>query len=221
MRRALVTGGSRGIGKAIAERFRRVGYEVITPTHEESDLSSIASVREYVTQNKHLEVDVLINNAGQNKVRTIEDLSIEEWQQILTTNLTSPFILIQHATRYMMARRWGRIVNISSCYSLVSRSGRSAYSASKAGLNALTRTAALEYAGFNILVNAVCPGFIDTEMTRQNNAPGQIADLCKQIPMQRLGTPDEVADFVFYLGSEQNTYITGQTLIIDGGFMSQ
>ena len=221
MRRVLITGGSRGIGKVIAERFRRVGYDVITPTHEELDLSSIDSIREYMTQNKHLEVDVLINNAAQNKVSIIKELSIEEWQQILTINLTSPFILIQHTTRHMMVHRWGRIVNMSSCYSLVSRSGRSAYSASKAGLNALTRTAALEYADFNILVNAVCPGFIDTEMTRQNNTPGQISDLCKQIPMQRLGTPDEVADFVFYLGSEQNTYITGQTLIIDGGFMSR
>ncbi len=221
MRRVLVTGASRGIGKATAERFRRVGYDVVTPTRVELDLSSIDSVGAYVAQNKGLELDILINNAGENKVRLIKDLPVEDWQQIITTNLTAPFMLIRHVTDYMMSKRWGRIVNISSVYSLVSRGGRAAYSASKAGLNALTRTAALEYAEFNILVNSVCPGFVDTEMTRQNNSPEQISALCRQIPMNRLGTPEEVADFVFYLGSEQNTYITGQTLIFDGGFMSQ
>jgi len=220
MRRVLVTGGSRGIGKAVAERFHSERYDVIAPTRTELDLSSVDSIRDYLKRNKGLEIDILINDAGENKIMLINELPIEDWQRIITVNLTASFILIQHMTRHMMNKKWGRIVNISSCYSLVSRSGRSAYSASKAGLNALTRTASLEYAGFNILINAVCPGFINTEMTRQNNTPEQISALCDQIPMNRLGMPEEVADFVFYLGSEQNSYITGQTMIVDGGFMS-
>lgn len=221
MRRVLITGASRGIGKAVAERFHSAGYDLITPQHRELDVSSIDSIRDYVMRDNKLAIDVLINNAGENKINLIKDMPIEDWQRIIATNLTAPFMLIKYVTGHMMSEGWGRIVNISSCYSLVSRSGRAAYSASKAGLNALTRTAALEYAESNILVNSVCPGFIDTEMTRKNNSPEQISALCQQIPMNRLGTPDEVADFVFYLGSEQNTYITGQTLAIDGGFMSQ
>jgi 3-oxoacyl-[acyl-carrier protein] reductase len=220
-RRVFVTGASRGIGRAIADRFRAAGYHVMTPCRTEMDLSSVDSVGDYLKRNKRLNIDVLVNNAGENWIFPIKDLSVKDWQRIQTINLTSPFLLIQHVTPYMMSQRWGRIVSISSCYSMVGRAGRAAYSASKSGLNALTRAAALEYAEFNILVNAVCPGFVETDLTRRNNTPEQIADLCKQIPLRRLGMPEEVADFVFYLGSDQNSYITGQALIIDGGFMSQ
>ena len=121
----------------------------------------------------------------------------------------------------MVQQGWGRIVNLSSCYSLVSRIGRAAYSSTKSGLNALTRTAALEYAEYNILVNAVGPGFVETDLTHQNNTPEQIQAICQQIPVKRLGRPEEVAELVFYLGTDQNSYITGQLIIIDGGFLAQ
>lgn len=220
MKRVLVTGGNRGIGMAIAERYQSAGYDVVIPTRAEMDLSSINSIQSYFN-NKIRGIDILVNNAGENKILPICELSIDDWQRILTVNLTAPFVLIQCVVSHMKKNKWGRIVNISSCYSLVSRKQRAAYSASKAGLNSLTRTAAIEFAAYGILVNAICPGFVETDMTSQNNTPEQISELCSKIPLNRLGTPDEVADFVFYLGSEQNSYITGQALIVDGGFMSR
>lgn len=220
MKRVLVTGGNRGIGMAIAKRYQSAGYDVVIPTRAEMDLASINSIQSYFNNNIK-GIDILVNNAGENKIRPICELSIDDWQEILTVNLTAPFVLIQCVVPHMKKNKWGRIVNISSCYSLVSRKQRAAYSASKAGLNSLTRTAAIEFAAYGVLVNAICPGFVETDMTSQNNTPEQISELCSHIPLNRLGTPDEVADFVFYMGSEQNSYITGQALIVDGGFMSQ
>lgn len=121
----------------------------------------------------------------------------------------------------MRQQGWGRIVNLSSCYATVTRPGRASYGAAKAGLNSLTRTACLEFAPGNVLVNAVCPGFVSTEMTHRNNSPRQIETMCGAIPLGRLASPEEIAAFVYFLGSEANTYITGQTLVIDGGFLCQ
>ncbi len=121
----------------------------------------------------------------------------------------------------MKERRWGRIVNISSCYSLVSRVGRMAYTASKSGLNGLTQTAAIELAPFNVLVNAIGPGFVETDMTRQNNTPAQIAALVAQVPLGRMAQPEEIAAFVAFLVSDRNTYLTGQIIPIEGGFLCQ
>jgi 3-oxoacyl-[acyl-carrier protein] reductase len=220
-RTALVTGSSRGIGRAIAEKYRSSGYFVIAPTRSELDLSSRDSVIGYLRRSEGLCVDVLINNAGENKVNPIQKISLEDWDRILTTNLTSVFALTQAAAAFMAERQWGRIVNISSCYSIVSRPGRAAYSASKAGLNGFTRAAALEFGPHQVLVNSVCPGFVETDLTRQNNNQEQIRNLCGLTALNRLATPEEIANFVFFLGSEQNTYITGQTLVIDGGFLCQ
>src|SRR5207247_9010354 len=138
-----------------------------------------------------------------------------------TINLTAPLLMIKHFAPIMARQGWGRIVNISSIYSLISRPGRGAYASSKSGLNGLTRTAALEYAEAGILVNAVCPGFFCTDLTRQNNTPAQIEVLRQQVPPKRLGVPDDIASVVFSLGSEQNTFITGQTIVADGGFLAQ
>jgi 3-oxoacyl-[acyl-carrier protein] reductase len=136
-------------------------------------------------------------------------------------NLTAPLLLIKHFAPMMARKSWGRIVNISSIYGLISRPGRGAYSSSKAGLNGLTRTAALEYAEAGILVNAVCPGFVETDLTRQNTTQAQIEVLRQQVPLKRLGAPEDIASAVFYLGSDQNTFVTGQTVVADGGFMAQ
>lgn len=220
-RTVLITGAARGIGRAILERYQCAEHEVVAPTRQELDLSSIDSVQQYLRANAGLTVDVLVNNAGQNPVAPLQELSLGDWEQTQTVNLTAPLLLIQHVAEHMVQRRWGRIVNISSCYSLVGRAGRGPYSASKAGLNALTRTAALEYAQTNVLVNAVAPGFVATDLTYQNNTPAQIEALCEKIPVERLATPDEIAELVFFLGSDQNTYITGQVLVADGGFTIQ
>jgi 3-oxoacyl-[acyl-carrier protein] reductase len=217
-RRVLITGASRGIGAAIAERFQSAGHEILAPTRTVLDLASPSSVHSYCTEQSPLEVDVLINNAGITRIASLTELTLADWEEVLTVNLTSPFLLIQSVLPSMRKKRWGRIVNISSCFSIVSREGRAAYGASKAGLNGLTRTVALECGRDGILVNAVCPGFVDTDLTRQNNLPAVIAALLEKIPLGRLAQPEEIAELVFYLGSDANTYLTGQTIVADGGY---
>lgn len=218
-RTALVTGASRGIGEAIAARLSAAGFNVLAPTREMLDLASADSIRAFVANAP--DVDVLVNNAGENKVAPIAELDLADWQRILDTNVTAAFLLIQHFAPRMAARGWGRIVNVSSCYSFLSRAGRVAYSASKGALNQVTRTAALEYGPQNVLVNAIAPGFVETEMTRRNNNPEQIAKLASQTALGRLAQPNEIAELVAFLASEQNSYITGQLVVIDGGFSCQ
>ena len=134
------------------------------------------------------------------------------------TNLISPLRLIRGFVSQMKRHKFGRIVNIGSVWAVVSKPGRAVYSASKNGLHGITNTLALELASYNILVNTVCPGFVLTELTEKNNTPEQIEQLCKDIPIGRLAKPEEIAETVFFLGSEQNTYLTGQKIVIDGGF---
>jgi 3-oxoacyl-[acyl-carrier protein] reductase len=219
-RTALVTGASRGIGKAISDQLKEDGIHVICPRRDEMDLSSLDSVRSWLNNN-HESIDILVNNAGENPVALLEKITEASWDRTFDVNLTAPMLLIQHFTREMKRRNWGRIINISSCYSLVAREGRAPYSASKAALNALTRAVALEYGNDGILVNSVCPGFVDTDLTQKNNSSEQLKELAGKIPLNRLAHPFEIANLVSFLASEKNTYITGQTIAIDGGFTIQ
>lgn len=213
-----MTGGSRGIGQAVVQRFREEGIHVIAPTRQELDLSSLESVRGYGPKLQELEIDILVNNAAENIINRIPDIALEDWQRILTTNLTSAFLLIQTVAPHMSQRKWGRIVNVSSCYSFLSREGRAAYSASKGGLDSVTRTAALEYGPDHTLVNSVCPGFVLTDLTQRNNTQAEMSALAQQTALKRLAKPSEIAELIYFLCSEQNTYITGQAIVIDGGF---
>ena len=138
-------------------------------------------------------------------------------KKIIQINLETPFLLTKYIINHMKQNKWGRILNISSAYSFLAREGRSAYSSSKAGLDALTRSLAVEYSGDNILVNSVAPGFVDTELTRKNNSESEIENICKNIPIKRLASSSEIAKIVFFLASKENTYITGQTIVVDGG----
>ena len=219
-RTVFVTGASRGIGRAIAGRFASAGCRVLTPTRKELDLSVAASVKRYLDGDLP-DIDVLVNNAGENKILPIESIDLTDWERVLATNVTAPLLLIQRLAPRMAARQWGRIVSVSSIYSFLARPGRAPYSASKGALNSLTRVAALEYGHGNVLVNAVAPGFVETEMTARNNSPEQIASLVAQTALGRLATPDEIAELVYFLGSDQNTYITGQVVVADGGFSCQ
>ena len=219
LRRVLVTGGARGIGRAIADRFRSAGHDVLTPSRDELDLSDLSAVRDFASSDGAAEIDVLVNNAGENKPMRLDEIEPDALARILAVNVSAPFLLSRYLGTRMAERGWGRIVNISSVYSLVSREKRSMYSTSKSALNGLTRALAVELGPRGVLANAICPGFVDTELTRQNNTPAEIAELCALVPLGRLAAIGEIAEFVYFIGSDANTYITGQTLAIDGGFL--
>ena len=219
MRKALVTGASRGIGGAIAETLRGAGLEVYAPPRSELDLFEAASVDRFVEAHRDGGISVLINNAGINPIEALEEISAENWARTLQINLNAPFRLIQGLCPGMKAGGWGRIVNISSIWAVVSKEKRVSYSSAKSALTGLTRTSAVELAPHGVLVNAVCPGFVETELTRANNPPEALETIRQAIPLGRLAQPKEIAQLVAFLCSEQNTYITGQSIVIDGGFV--
>jgi 3-oxoacyl-[acyl-carrier protein] reductase len=219
--RALVTGGSRGIGLAIVERLAHEGIEVSAPGRSELDLADSSSVEAFLAQPENRTFDILVNNAGENIILPLQDIPLETWRHTHTVNLESPFRILQANIPYFKQKRWGRVVNISSIYGIVSREGRASYASTKGAIISLTRTSAIELGNYGVLVNAVCPGFIETELTRKNNPPEVLAKLIEQVPLKKLGQPKDVAEFVWFLCSPQNQFITGQALPIDGGFLAQ
>ncbi len=229
-RRTLVTGGTRGIGAAIAQALVEAGYEVtVTGTasgegrapagcaYRPCDFSDPKALKAFAGEVAGLDLGVLINNAGINKVGSIEQYDPDDFAKIQQVNVTAPFALCRAVVPGMRRRRFGRIVNIASIFGVISRSGRSAYSASKFGLVGLTRALALEVAADNILVNCVSPGFVDTELTRGILGAQGIAEAVRQVPLGRLAQPAEIARCVRFLVGEENTYLTGQNIIVDGG----
>ena len=213
---ALITGASRGIGRAAAEWFRRAGYDVLTPALSEMDLADPASIAAWCRSAER--VDVLVNNAGINTIAPLDALGDGVLDEMLQVNLKAPLQIVRALGGRIGGSRTGRIVNLSSIWAFVSKEGRCGYTAAKAAVRGVTQTLALELAPRNILVNAVAPGFVDTELTRRNNTPEQIAALAETIPLARLAAPEEIAELIGFLASERNTYITGQTLVIDGGY---
>jgi NAD(P)-dependent dehydrogenase (short-subunit alcohol dehydrogenase family) len=228
-KKVVVTGASRGIGKAIAQLCKIEGAFVIgTGTHsvdsgmicddyfqaDFSDIQQIHSCAKYVVD---VSPDVLINNAGVNKIAPFAEIRTEDFLRINQVNLIAPFILCQAAIPGMKNRNWGRVVNLTSIWSKVSKEGRASYSSSKFGLDGLTLALALEYAQDNILANCIAPGVTDTEMTRSVLDHDQIESLVSLIPIKRMATMEEIARFVVWLASPNNTYITGQNIAIDGG----
>ena len=213
----LITGASRGIGKACAEKFKASGYTVIAPSRSEMDLSSQDSIHDFI-EGLSTPIDVLINNAGVNPLATIGNIDFNDARQLMSTNFWGPVILTDLLAPKMKERGYGRIVNISSIWSGVTKEGRGMYASSKAAINAFTRTAAIEYAAHNVLVNAVAPGYVSTELTKLNNTPEQIEVIKKNLPIKRLAEPDEIAELIFFLSSDKNTFVTGQTIFADGGY---
>jgi 3-oxoacyl-[acyl-carrier protein] reductase len=213
---ALVTGASRGIGKSIEEQLKKDGMRVLTPTHQELDLLSNKSIDGFLASLTE-PVDVLVNDAGINRL-TQTNFSDVDLEDTLQVNLIAPMRLTRGLIPGMTQRKYGRIVNISSIWSVVSKPGRITYAVSKTGLNGFTRSIAVEVAPFDILVNAVAPGYTNTELTRKNNTEQDLQKIRKTIPIQRLAEPLEIARLVSFLCSEKNSYLTGQCLIIDGGY---
>ena len=226
----LVTGGTRGIGYAIAEAFLEQEAEVhVTGTKEvgkgphgsiyySCDFKNTGSFENFCDSLKQLGIDVLINNAGINKTGAFAELSPEDFLSIQQVNLYSAFRLIQAVLPGMMSKSWGRIVNITSIFSIVSKEFRAPYSASKFGMDGMTASLAAEVAESGVLVNSVAPGFIDTELTRKVLGEQGMQEMATKVPIGRMGNPEEVARLVLWLASNENTFVSAQNIAIDGGF---
>jgi 3-oxoacyl-[acyl-carrier protein] reductase len=240
---ALVTGASRGIGKTIAETLAQQGATVIgTATSEAGaaaitewigkltpksrgavlDVGSDASVDALFTSIAEREgaPEILVNNAGITRDNLLMRMKAEEWNEVVSTNLSSVYRVCKASLRGMMKARYGRIVNVSSVVALIGNPGQTNYAAAKAGMIGFTKSLAREIASRNITVNVVAPGFIDTDMTRALDEK-QVQTLREQIPLGRLGTSADIASAVAFLASECGAYITGETLSVNGGLAMQ
>ena len=238
---AIVTGASRGIGSAIAHNLSKAGAKVVLISRSidalksveseiksnggeaisiTADVSNLESFTNAISQVVETwgTVDILINNAGITKDNIILRLKEEDWDAVIDINLKGCFNGIKAVTRPMLKSRSGRIINITSVIGLIGNSGQSNYAASKAGILGLTKSIAKELGSRNITVNAIAPGYIQTEMTDNLDQTSK-DNLMKSIPLQRLGKPEEIASLVCFLVSEEAAYITGQTLNVDGGMV--
>ena len=234
---ALVTGSTRGIGNAIAQRLSQAGANVAVVGRDAAkaeqaaavlkhakgfacDVSDAAAVAALVADVEKAfgGVDILVNNAGIRRDNLLIRLKDDDWDAVLDANLKAAFVAIRAASRGMMKKRWGRVINIASVVGIVGNKGQSNYAASKAGLIGLTKSVAKELASRNILANVVAPGFIETDMTAAMT-PEARETLSKQIPLERLGTAGDVAGIVTFLCSEHAAYITGQVFVVDGGMV--
>jgi 3-oxoacyl-[acyl-carrier protein] reductase len=234
---ALVTGSTRGIGRAIADTLAACGAKVAIVGRDKARADEVAGTiagargfacdvsvpSDIVKLVEDVErecgaLDILVNNAGITKDNLMLRIKDDDWDTVLDSNLRSAFLTIRAASRGMMKRRWGRIVNISSVVGLTGNKGQTNYAASKAGLIGLTKSVAKELASRNILCNAIAPGFIETDMTGAMAEEAR-AGLMAQIPLARLGAPADIAWSTAFLCSEYASYVTGQVLVVDGGLV--
>lgn len=228
-KKILVTGGTRGIGLAISQRLSDYGAIVtVTGRSEENptpydyvqaDFSAEASCVKLLEVMEETNFYGVVNNAGINDIHPIEEFPKESFQEIFEVNFTSVYKVLQAAARsFKKHKTTGRIVNIGSIWSTNTKVGRSAYCATKAGVAGMTRGVSVDLASSGVLVNTVSPGFIETELTARTMGEQGIKEVSAQIPMGRLGQPEEIAEVVSFLLSSNNTYLTGQNITVDGGF---
>ncbi|GAB2695473.1 SDR family NAD(P)-dependent oxidoreductase [Aliiglaciecola aliphaticivorans] len=233
MKEIVVTGGTRGIGAAIVQVLLSAGFKVIATGRNVSSLKftnknenleyqnleldsqeSINEFCEFLSTRKSLYG--LVNNAGINRITEFQDIPFADFEEVLQVNLKSVFYLSQSISK--LFKDGGRIVHIGSIWSVITKKGRVSYSTAKSALSGLTRGMAVDLADRNILVNTVSPGFVETELTKSSLSESEIENLSQQIPLCRLAQPEEVAKFVGFLLSADNTYLTGQNIVVDGGF---
>lgn len=220
MKKLFLTGGRGNIGEAIKEKFEQNGYVVTALASSELDLSDTEHIKEYLCK-INAEADVVIHCAGYNNPKPIEDITLEELKKTADINYVSFIEIVKFFVPKMKEKNYGHILGISSLYGTITRKERLPYTASKHALNGVVKTMACEFGKYNILVNSLSPGFVDTKMTRKNNSEAQIKIMESKIPLGRLADVEDIAKTAYYLCSEENTYITGQNIIVDGGFMAE
>lgn len=238
---AIVTGSAQGIGKAIANEFVRRGANIVVVDLDQEKIDAavaemktinrnVLGIRCDITQESQVEelvkqakeqfqtIDILVNNAGITRDKLLMRMSLADWEAVLKVNLTGTFLCTQKVSKVMMRQRKGKILNIASVIGIIGNAGQSNYAAAKAGIIAFTKSVAKELASRNINVNAIAPGFIKTAMTDMLSQE-VVDEYLAKIPLKRFGTPDDVAKLACFLCSEEANYITGQTIVIDGGMI--
>lgn len=243
---ALITGGSKGLGEAIADALASAGADVVVTSRHgdeaqatasriastygrralamQSDVTKAAEVKamveETIGQLGH--IDILVNSAGINIRKPTLEISEDEWRQVMDTNLTGPFLATQAVGHHMLERGWGRVINLGSIQSVIAQPGRPAYNSSKGGLLQFTRTVALEWAQAGVTVNAICPGPFDTPLNRPlRNNPEVYKTFLTKIPMGRWGDVSEIGGAAIFLASDASSFVTGSALFVDGGWTAQ
>ena len=237
---AVITGAARGIGKAIAFKLAQQGADIVlcdvleevgnTAKEIEAlgirslaikkDITKISEVEDLITETIEVfsKIDILVNNAGITRDNLLIRMSEQEWDSVINVNLKGTFNCVKAAAKVMMKQRYGKIINISSVVGVMGNAGQSNYAASKGGVISLTKSVAKELAGRNITVNAIAPGYIETEMTK--NLPEKAKEMfLNVIPLKRPGTPEDIANVVAFLASADADYITGQVIHVDGGML--
>ena len=231
-KKILVTGYSSGIGNCLIKKYLSLGAKVYsTSTKLEFKKKNLIVLKcNFLNQNsqdiffkkiENITFDVVVNNAGINIIDEIYNIKDQDIEKIIRINLTIPAQIIKLTSRRMIKRRKGKIINISSIFGSISKSKRASYSSSKSGLIGLTKASALDLAKYNILVNSVSPGFIDTKLTRKILGKNLMKKIKNQIPLKKIAKPDEIIPYIIFLSSDNNNYITGQNCVIDGGFVIQ
>lgn len=239
----LITGATNGIGKKLAEDFEKSGAILILTGTKPEQIKNLNrnlvkknknnikyycvnfleenSLKNFILEFKKYErIDVCINNAGINKIDYFWEVSQKDWDNIMVVNLRSPFLLSQEVSKIMKKNKYGRIVNMASIFGKITRGKRTVYTSSKSGLIGMTKTMAVDLAPFNILVNCVSPGFVLTDLTKKILTSAEIKDLESKIPLGRLAAPEDISKIVLFLASDLNTYISGQNIIVDGGYVN-
>ena len=236
----LITGATRGIGEQIANDLYLLGATLILTGTKPKEIEKLNVLATKNAQRKKYfcvdfsdersldlflnelhafeRIDCLINNAGINRLNTIDNAEILDWNEMLSVNLTAPFKLIKNVSEKMIENNYGRILNVASIFSKISKERRSVYSATKFGLHGLTVGVSNDLARHNILVNSISPGFVLTELTKKNLSVSDMDDLKNQVPARRLGTVQDISKVALFLISNLNQYLTGQNIIVDGGF---
>ena len=234
----LVTGGTKGIGSAIVNKFLNVGAKVTATGTKNQEIKNLNksnkdtnlcylnldflddnSLQQFKSECDKLGgVDILINNAGINIVSDFLETTEDQYERIEKVNVKGPYNLCKYVLPHMKNQKSGNIINIASIWSVISREGRSIYSTTKNAVLGMTKTLALEFASDNILINAISPGFTLTKLTESTNTPEELQNIKKEIPLKRMADPEEIANVVVFLSSELNQYITGQNIVIDGGY---